>query len=162
MTQPAPPTFPFTIPLHYYRVQVGDATVDKDIGLVPYWQWRVEIPASIRARRFTADVLVAMLREDASTLQRCHPILTLSGLVPFAVRLSRVILRPTVIPLLNDLAKYPRTNPRKEMLTYEVTKLCRSVHRVINLNGNTIDCRRENLRELSVEFPRDDIDIPLE
>ena len=148
----------FPLPLHYFSVQIGEALLDSDPKLDPFWKWRCEIPHSLRIRRYTNDILVAMLREDEIVRNKCHPILTLTqSSVPITIRLSRVALRmPEMVELLNQICIHRQTNPRKERLIYDLVKIHRSVHRIVFLNNNRTDCRLENLRELSVELPSDD------
>lgn len=137
------------LPLHYFSVEVGHALVDDDLALEPSIRWRVVLPAAVLARRHPPNVLVAMLREDPSLLPRCKVIITISGTSTYNIDLSRIVLRPEVVPMLNELISHPRANPRKERLTYDLVHITRQVTRVVHVNKNRTDCRRENLREIS-------------
>lgn len=137
------------IPLHHYSVKVGHAVVDDDLRSLDNWKWRLQIPPSIlKLSSRQPNVLIAILAEDPTALPRCAPIIDIGQGV--LVHLSRVALRPEVVTILNELALHGRgSNPRKEQLLYEVTTIQRQIHRVVHLNKNKTDCRRDNLREVS-------------
>jgi hypothetical protein len=141
------------LPLHYYSAVVGHATVDDNCEIDDKVYWKLEIPYAVRKRGYTPDVVVALLREDETLRARCHVFTTLSGLQPFNARLAKVVLTPSIIPQLNEIQFHPRTNPRKEAFTYEITHALRQVDRVIFLDKNRTNCQLENLRLIEIDLP---------
>ena len=131
------------IPVHYVGVPVGMAVVDEALGgLSSDLVWRLEVPRIIR--RFAGgrqDILVATLREDESKLQRCHPYCWITGNIP--LRLSRLALRPGLVDIVNRLSFDP-ADVHVDLLRGS----CKSIHRVVYIDGNRLNCTTENLREV--------------
>ena len=132
------------IPVHYVGVPVGMAVVDEALGgLSIQLVWRLEVPRTIR--RFAGgrqDVLVATLRDDATKLQRCHPYCWITGNIP--LRLSRLALRPDLVDIVNHLA----VEPADMDVLATLRNSCKSIHRVVYIDGNRLNCTTENLREV--------------
>ena len=131
------------IPVHYVGVAVGMAVVDEALdGLSTSLVWRLEVPRTIR--RFAGgrqDILVATLREDETKLQRCHPYCWITGNIP--LRLSRLALRPDLVDTVNRLSLEP-----SDMDLDILREAVRSVHRVVYIDSNRLNCTTENLREV--------------
>lgn len=134
-----------SIPLYYAGIPVGQALTDDALDtLSPSLVWRVEVPKTIRrACKGRRDILTAMLRDDILALQRCHPYLWICSRIP--LRLTRVALRPELLPLINRTAA--GSSPTEDEFR-QINELRRSVKEVVFLNGNRCDCRLENLREV--------------
>ena len=135
----------YSLQLYYVGVHVGAALVDDELdGLSLSMTWRVEPPKTMRkttgGRR---DVLAALLREDPLSLKRCHPYCWIGSKIP--LRLSRVALRPEPINLVNQVVSkgFAHTD-----VLEDVHKLTSAVRSVVFLNGNRVDCRMSNLREV--------------
>ncbi len=145
------------LPLSYYNSLIGHAQVDRHIlhELSSKLKWKLELPHVIRKHRLAPHVLVAMLRDDETFLHKCLPYTTLSGFQTFHVKLNRVVLRPEVIPLLNELLESPRTNKRKELVIYEVKNVLIKINRVVHVDRNKTNCSLANLREVQCELPDD-------
>lgn len=148
---------PLILPMHYYGQAVTQAVTDDRVlqELSSSYRFRVEVPASLRRRAYSADVIAAMIHEDESIAKLCHPIITLTGSSVVSLRLSRIVLRPEMISHLNEIASSPRNNPRKERLIFDCLKLHKSVNRVVFVNEDRRDCRFENLREITLDTPLD-------
>lgn len=111
--------------------------------------WRVVPPESVK-RGQTPDVLVALLKEDPFARKKCQVLWTLNlSTGPLAIPLARVVLRPITIPLINEAVTHRLSTPRKERLAYEVNAHLRTIKRVVFLDKDHTNCRRENLREIS-------------
>lgn len=142
------------VKLYYQRIIVGRAEVDPELSdVLSRFRWLIELPYSIRRQyRGRTDVILGLLREDPTLLPRCHPYLQLN---PFILRLSRVVIRPQVIPLLSELLSHPE---RKDIICLELRSIVSDL-RVCFLNRSRIDCRSSNLRELVADededFPSD-------
>lgn len=142
-----------SVPLEFFGVPVGIALVDNSLNLSPDLKWRPVLPNRVQKQKHQPHVLVAMLREDAELLRDCFVITTLTTSTgPVAINLNRVVLRPEVLPWLNEIPTHFRINPRKEKLIYDVTQTVRSCGRVVHVNSDKSDCRAENLREIPKEF----------
>lgn len=148
---------PLTLPIHYYGQAVTQAVVDDRIlqELDKSYRFRVEVPASLRRKAYSADVIAAMIHEDESIAKLCHPIITLTGNSVVNIRLSRIVLRSELLTNLNELAASPRNDPRKERLIFDCLRLHKSVNRVVFVNDDRRDCRLDNLREITVDSPLD-------
>lgn len=146
-----------TIPVHYYGQAVTQAVVDDSLvqELDASYRFRVEVPASLRRKGFSADVIAAMIHEDETIAKLCHPVITLTGSSVINIRLSRIVLRSELVAHLNEIVATPRNNPRKERLIFDCLKLTKSVNRVVFVNSDRRDCRIENLREITVDSPLD-------
>lgn len=148
---------PLILPVHYYGQAVTQAVVDDKVAqeLGSDIRFRVEVPASLRRKAYSADVIAAMIHEDESIAKLCHPIITLTGSSVVSLRLSRIVLRPEMLGILLELFSIPRNNPRKERLIFDCLRLHKSVNRVVFVNKDRRDCRFENLREITVDTPLD-------
>lgn len=140
------------LPLHYFKVEVGKALVDDQLAqLSPKISWRLDLPNALHKLKLSPDVLVARLREDTVTLHRCIPVtaITAPNKPIFVVRLSKVALQHNLIPLLNEHASLTRTHLlKKEPLRHKIISLCQAIGPISFVNGNRVDCRSENLREI--------------
>lgn len=135
--------------IRHFKVIIGHCMVDDDLTFSEEISWRPIISPKLRAS-YTPDALVQLLKEDPFTLQRCRVVTTINVASRVeTISLSRLVLRPQTIPWLNEAISHPHTNPRKERLIYDVTKELSTIGRVVVLNKNHTDCRRENLREIS-------------
>lgn len=133
------------IQLYYAGVNVGFARVDdelKDLSLSVVW--RVEVPKTLRRTvKGRRDVLTALLREDTSSLHRCHPYCWLGSKIP--LRLSRVALRPALVPLVNQVMLAGHLQPD---VHDSIKFLTSQIKSVVFINQNRVDCQYSNLREV--------------
>lgn len=149
-------------PLVYCGASIGYAKIDGDLGLASGISWRLDLPVSLRKRDskglplHTPDVIAAMLCEDSSIRTRCHPYWLSHTFGSLTVRLSRLVLRPELVPMFNNLITMPRGHPEKELIHHELKHQLRSISRVCFLNHDRTDCRRENLVELVDQLPESD------
>lgn len=137
------------LPLYYCGLQVANAQIDDSVVGLRDFRWTLKIPESIRRLLKTTDVIAASLREDESVLRRCSPFLQHRGLV---VYLNRVVVRPALVVTLQNFA----LKPSKE-LRHEISLTLASVGRIVHLNSSRVDCRVDNLREIT---PMDFIEVP--
>lgn len=134
------------LPLYYHRALVGHALVDPELhSLPPQLKWTLSLPPSLqRDYRGRPDVLLAMLREDPSTLQRCTPTATLFvAKHTLIVRLARLALRPQCVELVQ------RVVHSRENLLHDISTLTSQIHRVVHLDANKCNCQAANLREIA-------------
>ena len=135
----------YSLQLYYVGVHVGAALVDDELdGLSLSMTWRVEPPKTLRkSTKGRRDVLAALLREDPSSLKRCHPYCWIGSKIP--LRLSRVALRPELVQAVNQVVS--KGFAHLDVLK-DVHDLTSEIKSVIFLNGNRVDCRMSNLREV--------------
>jgi len=131
--------------LFYASTHVGTAKVDDDLSdLSQSVTWRLEIPKTLRrSAQGRQDIIAAMLRDDSSSLARCHPYCWISSKVP--LRLSRVALRPGLMYLINHIASTGFPQPD---IVVEIKAMTAEIKRVIFINGDRVDCQTSNLREV--------------
>ena len=132
------------IPVHYVGVAVGMAVVDESLAVLSAsLVWRLEVPRTIRRLASgRQDILVATLREDETKLQRCHPYCWITA--NFPLRLSRVALRPDLVDTINILSL---GDDNKQALA-DLRNTIKSIHRVVYLDGNRLNCTTANIREV--------------
>lgn len=133
-----------SLKVHYADQEVGNALVDHSLDdLSKELMWRLEVPKTLRRDcQGRKDIILAMLREDPDALARCHPYVWIKSKIP--LRLSRVALRPELMPLLNEVAAGRISND----LLDTIRKISGQVKEVVFLNQVRTDCRSENLREV--------------
>lgn len=131
--------------LFYVSTYVGTAKVDDDLrDLSLSITWRLEIPKSLRrSANGRQDILAAMLREDSSSIARCHPYCWIGSKIP--LRLSRVALRPALVHLVNQVSLVGF--PQSDVLD-SIRSTTSEVKRVVFINGDRTDCQTSNLREV--------------
>lgn len=145
-----------TLTLHYYSHSVGLALIDEPLAEAPPLKWSLDLPK--RSRKLYGqrpDIIAAMLVEDTSLLNLCHPFTQTHGLV---LRLSHLALRPQSSRLLWELVQGRRARGH---VASELRALTSSVGRCVFANGNRCDCRLSNLRELVVAPTPSPEDVPL-
>ena len=126
--------------LIYFDTRIGEAVVDDRHLLLNGLIWRIEIPRTVRRLAHgRPDVTLSLLRESPEYLQRCR--VHTNFTVGCIIRLTHVVLRP-------DLVGYLVKGDTDVMTLARIRELSSSVKRVVSLNGNRLDCRRENLREV--------------
>ena len=131
--------------LFYASTHVGAAKFDDDLSdLSLSVTWRLEIPKTLRrSAQGRQDIIAAMLRDDSSSLARCHPYCWISSKIP--LRLSRVALRPNLVDLLNHVTS--AGFPQPDILA-SIKAITAEIKRVIFINGDRVDCQTSNLREV--------------
>ncbi len=138
---------PYSLPLIYQRLTVGHCFVDPPI-YESLFSERINVffPKSLRQRHTgRPDILLALIREDPGMLLRCHPYLQLQ---PFALRVSHIALRPAeILPLLHEYRA--ARSPRKDEIATRIRYITSHLPRIVFCNGSRVDCRSDNLRELS-------------
>lgn len=140
---------PTTIPLYYYSQQVGLARVDPELGGLPTsLRAGVILPdTALKQHRGRPDVLLARLREQDDLLPRCHPFYSIAiGDETLLLRLSRIALRPALVPLLHTLLD--SGNEYQQVLA-TIRSLASTVSRPVFLDSDRTNLTLANLRELS-------------
>jgi len=128
------------LPLKHHNALVGYAIVDDSMSYLASLAWGLDVPPTIR-RIGSPDVVVATLIEDPLALPRCRPFFQGRGLV---IRLNRFVIRPEVYSLVSS---YLIT--KKETTRHDLTSTLATIGRLIHVNGSRIDCRVDNLREIT-------------
>lgn len=136
------------IALHYLGFEVGRALVDPELArLSSTYLWSLDLPESVRGQhRGRPDILLALLREDPTSLAKCAPFtqIRVDGLCVLTLRLSHLAMRPQLVSVLNTLhiSSIPQA---LATLRGELS----SIRRVIHLDLNRCNCQSSNLREIS-------------
>jgi hypothetical protein len=128
------------LPIIYFGSPVAHALVDDAFADLRSLIWRMEVPRSVRNLcKNRSDVVLALLREDPAYQRRCRP--HTNPRKGLCIRLSHVVLRPPLVPLL--------LGEINDSTALEIRSLSSSVRRVVFLNDSRLDCRTENLREVT-------------
>ena len=134
------------IPLRYSGVVFATAKIDDDVEVLKdLGYYSVTLPKNLRSTASKRpDVILAMLKEDPTTVYRCTPFLSVLGT---QVLLVHMIIRGEIGRLIvNHVLGYGELSI--EALRDELNQLRGSIGRIAYANNDRTDCRRENLREL--------------
>ena len=134
------------IPLRYSGVVFATAKIDDDVEVLKdLGYYSVTLPKNLRSTASKRpDVILAMLKEDPSSVYRCTPFLSVLGT---QVLLVHMIIRGEIGRLIVN-----HVLGREELLVIlfreEINQIRGSIGRIAYANNDRTDCRRENLREL--------------
>jgi len=133
-----------SLPITYYGEVIGEAITNEEFKSLAELTWRIEVPRNVRRLgQNRPDVILGLLREEESYRERCRAHTNVTrGLT---VRLSHIVLRPEI---LIPLQKWNRGEKHAEILEF-IRARSMSVKRAVCLNGNRLDCRVSNLREVT-------------
>lgn len=129
-----------TLDLIYFQVVIGEAIIDDEDSRLRACLWHIEVPR--RVRRLASgrsDITLSLLRESPEQLKQCRAHTNVAQ--GCTVRLTHAVLRPELVKLIAE-------GDTDEVNLTRIRELSSSVKRVICLNDNRLDCRKENLREV--------------
>lgn len=140
-----PPTHPVLlgvhVPAYYYSAPAGYCLVDPGLPLPPNIHLLLRPTRSPKLRNLSPDVILALLRQDEVFLSSSTPRFVFrntEGRI-LEIPLALYVLRPRLQSILSE---------KEKMVTKEeIDEASRPRSRIIHVNGNRVDCRRENLRD---------------
>jgi hypothetical protein len=127
----------------------GHALIDDDCEpLADLGYYSVSLPRVLRSMAGKRpDVILASLKEDQQTVQKCTPFVSIFGT---QVMLVHMVVRNTLARLIVDGVRVNSDRSEIELvdLRRDLNEIRSAIGRIAYVNGDRTDCRRENLREL--------------
>lgn len=135
------------IPLRYSGREFAHAQVDDDCEPLSHLgYYSVTLPRKLRSiTGGRPDVILAYLTEDPTTISNCKPFLST---MRTQVLLVHMVIRGEIGRIVHEYVATGSPSHATHEMKSTINQIRGSIGRIVYVNGDCTDCRKENIREV--------------